>query len=320
MSENQILMNKIHSSKLNPRKNFDEEKLQELADSIKNEGLQQAITVRPSKEFNGDYEIVIGERRFRACKLLNATSIKAVVEGMDDAKARTVMLIENLQREDLSELEEGIMYQELFETLRVPIADIARNIGKSKTYVFERYNIVKKLSPVVKSLIEGGMGIRPTNGENKLDFSIAVKIAELPHREQEVLAKKAVDFGYTKEKVVEVMKQAEDLEATIEKLPEDDFRKTLETQYLSKKFDSTTLPEVQIAILREKGLWIEQPKFNSEVVPLVQKFQTFVEQYKDRCVIIEWNGDAQGNSKALDEFKKQLQEDKLKHLAFIVKI
>src|SRR5208337_2870008 len=122
----------IVESKLNPRKFNDPEKLQELADSIKNEGLKQPITLRPLKD---KFETIIGSRRVAACRLLSMETIKAVIEDMDDTTARITMLIENLQREDLSELEQGMMFEELYTTLKVPIREQARRIGKSPTHI-----------------------------------------------------------------------------------------------------------------------------------------------------------------------------------------
>ena len=113
----QIPLRQINPDPLNARKHFDAAALQELADSIRENGLIQPVTVRIVGD--GSYQLIAGERRFRACKLLGWESIEAKVAEMDDQQAALAGLIENLQREDLDPFEEGGGYRRADEDVLV---------------------------------------------------------------------------------------------------------------------------------------------------------------------------------------------------------
>jgi ParB family chromosome partitioning protein len=131
MSEiKKIPIERIFISSDNPRREFDEQALKELADSIRTYGLLQPIMVRPK---NGNYELIIGERRLRACKMLGLKEIDARVETIDDSRAMEMRLIENTHRADLIDAEKGDAVYALLE--RLPdkystIKDLAEAIGK----------------------------------------------------------------------------------------------------------------------------------------------------------------------------------------------
>lgn len=111
-----IPLDRIHESKSNPRRAFDEGKLRELAENIKLHGVLQAILVRPAPAgVDGTYELVAGARRFRASKLAGKDTIPATVRDLTDAECREMQLIENLQRADIHELDEGLGYRALME-------------------------------------------------------------------------------------------------------------------------------------------------------------------------------------------------------------
>lgn len=122
------------------RLTFDPEALRELADSIKNEGLQQPITLRPR---SGRYEIVAGDRRFLAHQILGREVIPSLVREMDDQACELARATENLQRVDISPIEEALVYQGLYEKDGMPIKEIARRLGRSVVLVKARLELLQ---------------------------------------------------------------------------------------------------------------------------------------------------------------------------------
>ena len=121
-----------------PRMTFHEETLQELAASIREHGVLQPILVRPAGD---EYQIIAGERRWRASKLAGKDTIPSIIERFDDATALEIALIENLQREDLSPLDEAIIYKKMTDELGYSIRNLAGKLGKDKGYVENRLRL-----------------------------------------------------------------------------------------------------------------------------------------------------------------------------------
>ncbi len=115
-----------------PRKEFDPAALDDLAASIKSQGVLQPVLVRPLEDKPGSFELVAGERRLRASKLAGLTEIPALVRPLDDRESLAIALIENLQREDLNAMEEAEGYRQLLDQFFVTQEDLARQIGKSR--------------------------------------------------------------------------------------------------------------------------------------------------------------------------------------------
>lgn len=310
-------MGKIRSSPLNPRKIFDKDKMNELADSIKNEGLQQPITVRPYAKKAGEFEVIFGERRFRAHQINKAKTIKAIIKDITDDEARITMLIENLHRQDLSALDEGEHFKELHEVFKVPLNEIARRISLAPSYVKHRYNLVKKLSPVVKQLMEPKKdGLTET-----LDYAIGRELTDLSKPDQEIIAKKAVEYHMTRDQVVKVKKQAKELEATLDRVEDPTFKKKLETEYLPNKFDTTALPRMQVEILKKQKLWVEKPKFEAELVPLIKKLESFTSEYDKQSQIVEGKGTPTDIAQIKAKIEKFLQDNPdLHYWIFLVRL
>lgn len=133
-----------------PRIHYDEEKLQELADSIREQGVLQPLLVRPVEE--GLYEIVAGERRFRASKLAGLKRIPVVVKKLSDESAMLAALIENLQREDLNPIEEAQGLQELIRKFNLSQEEIAVRIGKSRSLVANTLRLLKLPEPIRRDI------------------------------------------------------------------------------------------------------------------------------------------------------------------------
>ncbi len=118
-----------------PRKQFDREALEALADSISAYGVLQPILVRQNPNFEGMFEIIAGERRWRAAKMAGLTEIPAVVVDSDDMKAAQIALIENVQREDLNIVEEAFAYQALMERFDMTQEQVAQQVGKARSSI-----------------------------------------------------------------------------------------------------------------------------------------------------------------------------------------
>jgi ParB family chromosome partitioning protein len=134
----EIPLEKVQPNPGQPRRTFHQETLQELAASVKEHGVLQPILVRPSGE---GFEIIAGERRWRASKIAGKETIPAIVERFDDATALEIGLIENLQREDLSPLDESTIYKKMTSELGYSIRQLASKLGKDKGYVENRLRL-----------------------------------------------------------------------------------------------------------------------------------------------------------------------------------
>lgn len=136
-----------------PRKVFDQTEIQELAQTISEHGLLQPIVVREFRP--GEYEIIAGERRFRAVKLLQWEKIPAIVEKMTDTESASLALIENLQRAQLSPVEEAQAYKQLMEFNHLTQAALAKGMGKSQSFVANKLRLLKLIKPVQNAILDG---------------------------------------------------------------------------------------------------------------------------------------------------------------------
>lgn len=146
-------ISQVESCSAQPRKLFDEGSLAELADSIREHGVIQPLTVR--KLSSGYYQIIAGERRWRAARMAGLTEVPAVVIEADDQKAAELALVENLQREDLNPMEEAAGYQSLVQTYHMTQEEAARRVGKSRSAVANAMRLLG-LQPSVRKLVEEG--------------------------------------------------------------------------------------------------------------------------------------------------------------------
>ena len=143
----------LKPGRFNPRRSFAEEQLEELAASIRERGLVQPLVVRPS---SGDtYEIVAGERRWRAAQLANLHDVPVVVRALSDQEAVEIAIIENVQREDLNAIEEGEGYKLLMDSHGYTQEDLAKVIGKSRSHLANTLRLLR-LPETVQELIRAG--------------------------------------------------------------------------------------------------------------------------------------------------------------------
>lgn len=148
----EIELDKIIPNRYQPRRTFSDESISELAQTLSEQGLLQPIIVRKSKDDEDKYEIIAGERRYRAARSLNWTKISAIVEDMDDARVASLALIENLQREDLNPIDEAQAYLELMKTNDLTQTELAKQVGKTQSYVANKIRLLR-LTPEVQDLL-----------------------------------------------------------------------------------------------------------------------------------------------------------------------
>lgn len=129
----ELRLSEIEPNENQPRTYFDEEALSELADSIKTHGLLQPIVVRPMP--GGTYQIVAGERRWRACRLAGLVNVPVIIKDLDDKQTMELALIENLQRQDLNPVEESLGYSRLLKEFSLTQEEVAERVGKSRSAI-----------------------------------------------------------------------------------------------------------------------------------------------------------------------------------------
>lgn len=195
----EIDLNRITPGASQPRKAFDDEPLKELADSIKTQGLIQPITVREVSE--GQYEIISGERRYRASKLAGLSAIPAYIREVDDQRSLEMALIENIQRENLNPIEIALSYRRMIEELSFRQEDLGKRLSKSRTSITNALRLLNLPSEIQSGLILGVVTagqVRPLIplDDTLLQMDIYQKILEdnLSAREVEVLVKKGNAF------------------------------------------------------------------------------------------------------------------------------
>ena len=138
-----------------PRKDFDDESLQSLADSITVHGVLQPIIVRENSDFPGTYEIIAGERRWRASKIAGLSEIPAITVDGDDLKVAQISLVENVQRENLNPVEEAFAYQALVERFGLTQEQLSKEVGKSRSAIANMLRLID-LPDEVLSLLKDG--------------------------------------------------------------------------------------------------------------------------------------------------------------------
>lgn len=140
-----------------PRRSFEQGKLNELADSIKEQGVLQPILVRPVDGAAGKYEIVAGERRYRAAKQAGLKTIPAIVKVLDDKVTLEIALIENIQRQELNPLEEAASYRDLLDNYGYTQASLATRLGKSRVYVANTLRLLGLPKEIQTMISKGGL-------------------------------------------------------------------------------------------------------------------------------------------------------------------
>lgn len=188
-----VPLNKIKSNIEQPRKNFDNDKILELAESIRHHGIIQPLVLRQKGE---DYVIVAGERRWRAAKIVGLEKVPAIIMELTDKQVLEISIIENIQRQDLNPIEEALAYKRLLSEFELTQEELSKRIGKSRTAITNTMRLINLDNRVQQYLIEGviseghGRTLLGVNDGN-LQYELAQKIIDekLSVREVEKLIK-----------------------------------------------------------------------------------------------------------------------------------
>ena len=222
---NEIAIKKIEANPWQPRTIFDEQSLDELAGSIKEIGIIQPVTVRLLE--NGNYQLITGERRFRAAKKLSLSTIPAYIRSADDVNMLEMALIENVQREDLDSIEEAIGYQRLIEECNLTQENLSERVGKKRSTISNYLRLLKLPAEIQLGIRERkiSMGHAKTlvnleDPSSQLDVYDKIIKAELSVRKVEDLVRK-MQRNITKT----------DAHPTTESLPYDDLQEHLAKQF-----------------------------------------------------------------------------------------
>lgn len=241
----EIDINKLQPDKNQPRKSFNDDTLEELALSIKNVGIISPIIVKRKGDF---YEIISGERRFRAAKKIKLKTVPIIVKEYDDLASLEVALIENIQRENLNPIEEALTYKVFQEKFGLNQEKIAEKVGKNRTTITNSIRLLKLDNRVQNFVIE----LRLSQGHARallpiengdVQFELAEKIIEeqLNVRETEELVKKILE-----------VKPLDEKENKNKQLKEDNFKKQLYLD-ISKQLNQILGTKVNIKESKNKG-------------------------------------------------------------------
>ncbi len=215
----------IHPRRSQPRKHFDEANLLELAETIKEKGILQPLTVRKVEE---GYELLAGERRWRAAQKAGLKEVPVILREADEREALEISLIENLQREDLNPIEEAEGYRHLIEEFGISQEEVSRRVGKDRSTITNALRLLK-LPPDIKNLL---IQNRITPGHARAILSIeslekqkelcdAILKKDLSVRETEALAKRMSERSKTKKTLEkrkeELLNQLQSLQDTLRK-------------------------------------------------------------------------------------------------------
>lgn len=247
-----VRLSEIEPNLSQPRKEFDEEALNELADSISAHGVLQPLLVRPTK--NGMYQIVAGERRWRAARIAGLSEVPALIRELSDEETDKVALIENLQREDLNAVETAEGYRRLMDKYGMTQEELSEAVGKSRPSVANTLRILNLPSEVL-----------PLVSSGKLSAGHAKAILSAPEERREELAKTIVSCELSvreAEKMAAKMgkepKEREKTSKNKESFPKDKFYREMQVAMTNELGRPFKIKET------EKGGTIELPFYSKE--------------------------------------------------------
>ena len=198
----EIDIERIQRGRFQPRQNFDDQALRELADSIRSQGIVQPVVLRPEGDH---YELVAGERRWRAAQLAGLQKIPAVVRELDQKSAAAIALIENIQREDLNPLEEATAFLRLIEEFDLTHQQVAESVGRSRAAVSNLLRLLDLADPVKQQVNQGLLNMGHARAllalirHDQIEVARLVVNRGLSVRETERLVKKSLSAQSGKE-------------------------------------------------------------------------------------------------------------------------
>lgn len=192
LSQVSIPLAEIRPNPYQPRKHFDEEKLNELAQSIKEHGIFQPIIVKKSVQ---GYEIVAGERRYRAASIVGLQDVPAIIVDFTDQQMMEIALLENIQREDLNAIEEAQAYQTMMKKLNLTQEQLAKRVGKSRAHIANTVRLLKMPKKLQSYVLEGKLTMGHIKPLITIDENKALEVA-----------KKAIDQQLSVREVEDIVK------------------------------------------------------------------------------------------------------------------
>lgn len=257
----EIELDKIIPNPYQPRHTFSEESISELAQTLQEQGLLQPIILRKHQGDDAEYEIIAGERRYRAAKSLGWDKISAIVEEMDDEKVASLAVIENLQREDLNPIDEAEAYVKLMETNDLTQTELAKQVGKSQSYIANKIRLLKLSDKVQQLLIDGTISQRHGRA-----------LLTLPADEQDRAAEIVVADGLNVKKTEEMVKDIDG--------------------YLAAKQEATTAPKK--VTKKEKAVVNAKPTKDFKVQ--INTIKKAIKMAKDSGMDVKYTEDKEQDS------------------------
>ena len=241
----EVMLSQIEPNRDQPRKDFDEQALNELADSIKEHGLLQPILVRSKP--TGGYEIIAGERRWRASRIAGLRTVPVVIKEMDEKEAAEVALIENLQREDLNPVEESMGYRSLMVSYGLTQEQVAERMGKSRSAVANALRLLDLTPSETEQLKSGKISagharalLGAEKGSDLRSDMLRVALSGASVRELELMLKKKKETKKTEKTVDTYYTEVElaiknELGRAVKITPKGKGKGTLTVEFYSKK-------------------------------------------------------------------------------------
>ena len=215
---NKVSINDLTRNKFQPRKNFNKENLEELATSIKEQGVIQPIVVRPDKSSEGKYEIIAGERRWLASQNAGLHEVPVVILNVDDVKSLEFAIVENVQRQDLNPIEEARGYQRLVDDFNYNQEKLSKFIGKSRSYIANSLRLLGLPSEVLMMVESGNLSAGHARAliglNNSVDIAKKIIQKKLSVRQSEILTRQFRDkkFKLISKKDTNILNLQQDLE------------------------------------------------------------------------------------------------------------
>ncbi|AZZ68211.1 nucleoid occlusion protein [Lactobacillus johnsonii] len=236
----EIELDKIMPNRYQPRHTFSDESIEELATTLKEQGLLQPIILRkPADSPEGEYEIIAGERRFRAAQSLKWAKIPAIVEDMDDEKAASLALVENLQRENLNPIDEAQAYVQLMKVNNLTQTELAEQMGKTQSYIANKIRLLK-LTPKVQGFLI----------DKKISQRHGRALLALNEEDQDTAVSEIIKSGLTVKETEEMVKDLDGYFAAQEKEKEEalEENKPEQTKKPKKKVQVRTANDFKVQI------------------------------------------------------------------------
>ena len=218
IESNKVLIKDLTRNKFQPRRQFVKESLEELTNSIKEQGVIQPIVVRPNKSFEGKYEIIAGERRWLAAQNAGLHEIPVVILNVDDVKSLEFAIVENVQRQDLNAIEEARGYQRLIEDFNYNQEKLSKFIGKSRSYIANSLRLLSLPQEVHLMVEQGNLSAGHARSliglNNSVDIARKIIQKKLSVRQSEILVRQFRDkkFKLISKKDSNVLAVQKDLE------------------------------------------------------------------------------------------------------------